>query len=126
MPILFHVGDPNTDFSTPKRIRNILEKIPELTIIAAHMCGYGVWEDAKEYLIGSPVYTDTSEARLGMDANGLYELIELHGIDKVMFGSDYPLWNTNFTFDEFNECQFTEEEKDKIFCGNAKKVFDIE
>lgn len=126
MPILFHVGDPNTDFSTPKRIRNILEKIPELTIIAAHMCGYGVWEDAKEYLIGTPVYTDTSEARLGMDANGLYELIERHGIDKVMFGSDYPLWNTKFTFDELNECLFTEEEKDKIFCGNAKKVFDIE
>lgn len=126
MPILFHVGDPNTDFSTPRRMLNILEKVPELTIIAAHMCGYGVWEDAKECLIGTPVYTDTSEARLGLDAKQLYELIELHGIDKVMFGSDYPLWNTNFSFFELLESEFSEDEKDKILSQNAKKVFDIE
>ncbi len=125
MPILFHVGDQNTDFSTPKRILNILEKLPELTIIAAHMCGYGVWEQAQEYLIGTPVYTDTSEARLGMDAKGLYELIDRHGVDKVMFGSDYPLWNTNFTYHELMESGLSEEEQDKIFARNAKKVFGI-
>ena len=126
MPILFHVGDPNTDFSTPKRVRNILEKIPELTIIAAHMCGYGVWEDAKEYLIGTPVFTDTSEARLGLNAKQMYELVKLHGVDKVMFGSDYPLWNTNFSFFELMESEFSEEEQNKIFCENAKKVFDLQ
>jgi len=30
LPILFHVGDKNTDFSTPKRILNILEKLPAI------------------------------------------------------------------------------------------------
>ena len=125
LPILFHVGDKNTEFSTPKRVRKILERIPELTIIAAHMCGYGVWDEAKEYLIGTPVYTDTSEARLGMDAKGLYELIEAHGVDKVMFGSDYPLWNTGFAFRQLEESGLSEAEKDKIYSGNAKKVFGV-
>ncbi len=125
LPILFHVGDKNTEFTTPKRVVGILEKLPELTIIAAHMCGYSVWEEAKEYLIGTPVYTDTSEARLGMDAKGLYELIEKHGVEKVMFGSDYPLWNTKFAFTQLEECALTDAEKDLIYAANAKRVFGL-
>ncbi|MBR6754602.1 MAG: amidohydrolase family protein, partial [Clostridia bacterium] len=125
MPILFHAGDKTTDFSTPKRILNIVEKVPNLVIIAAHMCGYSVWDEAEKYLIGAPVYTDTSEAMLGMDEKGLYNLIEKHGVDRVMFGSDYPLWNTNFAFDEIERIGLSEEEKDKIYSGNAKKVFGV-
>lgn len=125
MPILFHAGDKTTDFSTPKRIRNVLDKLPELTIIAAHMCGYSVWEEAEEYLIGTPVYTDTSEALLGMDGKELYRLIEKHGVDRVMFGSDFPLWFTAHAFGEIEELGLTEEEKEKIYCGTAKKVFGI-
>lgn len=125
LPILFHVGDKNTDFSTPKRVCTILEKLPELTVIAAHMCGYSVWDEAEEYLIGSPVYTDTSEALLGMDGKGLYRLIEKHGVEKVMFGSDYPLWSTRFAFDQIEEIGLSEQKKSLIYSENAKKVFDL-
>ena len=125
MPILFHAGDKTTDFSTPKRIRRILDKIPELTIIAAHMCGYSVWDEAEEYLIGENVYTDTSEALLGMDGKELYRLIEKHGVERVMFGSDYPLWYTSHSFREIENIGLTETEKDMIYCGTAKKVFGI-
>ncbi len=125
LPILFHVGDKNTDFSTPKRVCNVLEKLPELTIIAAHMCGYSVWDEAEKYLIGAPVYTDTSEALIGMDGKGLYNLIEKHGVEKVMFGSDYPLWNTRFAFDQIEEIGLSEQEKALIYSENAKKVFDL-
>ena len=125
LPILFHTGDKNTDFSTPKRILNILEKLPQLTIIAAHMCGYSVWDEAEKYLIGTPVYTDTSEALLGMDEKGLYRLIEKHGVEKVMFGSDYPLWNTSFSYNQIESIGLNETEKSMIYSENAKKVFNI-
>ena len=125
LPILFHVGDKNTDFSTPKRVRGLLEKLPELTIIAAHMCGYSVWDEAAEYLIGTPVYTDTSEALIGMDEAGLYNLIERHGVERVMFGSDYPLWNTDFAFDQIERIGLNEQEKSLIYSETAKKVFGL-
>lgn len=125
LPILFHVGDKNTEFSTPKKVLGILEKLPELTIIAAHMCGYSVWDEAEEYLIGTPVYTDTSEALIGMDGKNLYRLIEKHGIERVMFGSDYPLWNTRFAFDQIESIGLSESEKDAIYSGNAKRVFGV-
>ena len=89
------------------------------------MCGYSVWDEAEEYLIGTPVYTDTSEALLGMDGKRLYKLIEKHGIEKVMFGSDYPLWSTRFAFDQIEEIGLSEQEKALIYSENAKKVFDL-
>lgn len=125
LPILFHVGDKNTDFSTPKRVCNIIEKLPELTVIAAHMCGYSVWDEAEKYLIGAPVYTDTSEALIGMDEKGLYNLIQKHGIEKIMFGSDYPLWNTAFAFNQIENIGLNEKEKALIYSENAKKVFGL-
>lgn len=125
LPILFHVGDTKSDLSQPKRILKVMECVPELTIIAAHMCGYSVWDEAEKYLIGTPVYTETSEALLGMDEKGLYRLIEKHGIDRVMFGSDYPLWNTDFAFARVEKCALTEEEKTKLYSQNAKKVFGL-
>ena len=125
LPILFHVGDKNTDFSTPKRVCALLEKVPELTVIAAHMCGYSVWDEAEEYLIGAPIYTDTSEALIGMDGKGLYRLIEKHGVEKVMFGSDYPLWNTRFAFDQIEAIGLSESEKALIYSENANKVFGL-
>jgi len=89
------------------------------------MCGYSVWDEAKEYLIGTPVYTDTSEALIGMDGRQLYELIEKHGTEKVMFGSDYPLWNTRFAFDQIEQIGLSEQEKSIIYSENAKKVFGL-
>ena len=122
-PIIFHVGDPNTDFSTPKRVRRIAEEIPDLKIIAAHMCGYHVWEDAKKYLIGAGVYTDTSEALLGMSPMELVDLIRLHGVEKVMFGSDYPLWNPDFALEQIDALPLTLEEKELIYHTTAESLF---
>ncbi|MBO4452649.1 MAG: amidohydrolase family protein, partial [Clostridia bacterium] len=125
LPILFHVGDRKSDLSHPRRILNVMEAVPELVIIAAHMCGYSVWDEAEKYLIGKPVYTDTSEALLGMDEKGLCRLIEKHGVERVMFGSDYPLWFTKYAFDGIEKCGLSESEKKMIYSGTAKKVFGI-
>ena len=62
LPILFHTGDSRTDFSTPRRLMNVVEKIPEFTCIAAHLGGYSEWEDARRELSGTNVYIDTSSS----------------------------------------------------------------
>ena len=50
-------------------------------------------------LIGTPVYTDTSDALIGLPPERVYALIEKHGLDRVMFGSDYPLRTTRSAYD---------------------------
>ncbi len=123
LPVLFHVGDVNTDYSTPRRVRNVADSLPGLTIIAAHLCGYSVWDEAEKYLIGTRVYTETSDALLGLKPEKVVELIRKHGVDKVMFGSDYPLDTPAAIFAKFDALPLDEEEKEQIYRKNAEKLF---
>ncbi|MDD4124946.1 MAG: amidohydrolase family protein [Eubacteriales bacterium] len=123
LPILFHVGDVNTDYSTPTRVYNVTNKLPRLKIIAAHLCGYSVWDEAEKVLIGTDVYTETSDAMLGLEPDRIVDLIRKHGVDKVMFGSDYPLASSADIFRQFDSLPLTEEEKEKIYRTNAEKLF---
>ena len=123
LPILFHVGDINTDYSTPTRVYNVANKLPELKIIAAHLCGYSVWDEAERVLIGTNVYTETSDALLCLEPERVVELIRKHGVDKVMFGSDYPLAAPADIFRQFDTLTLTEDEKEKIYRKNAEKLF---
>ena len=125
LPVLLHVGDKNSDLSTPSRVYNVINIISGLTVIAAHMCGYQAWEEAEEVLIGTPVYTDTSDALIGLSPERLYDLIKKHGTGRVMFGSDYPLCLAHSAYNAINSLPLDEREKEDIFSATAKKVFGI-
>ncbi len=120
LPVLFHVGDKNTDYSTPRRMYRVLERLPNLKVIAAHLGGYSVWDEAKDVLIGSDVYMDCSESRPFLTIDETYDLIQRHGVDRVMFGSDYPVFCTDSAYDLINEIGFTAEEKEKLFYKTAE------
>lgn len=126
LPVLFHVGDRNSDLSAPKRLLKVIDKLPDLIAIAAHLCGYDAWNEAEEFLIGADVYTDTSDSQLWLDNERVYSLIEKHGVDRVMFGSDYPLSTTESAFLKFEELGFDDRTKAKIYSGNAKRLFNLD
>ena len=58
LPILFHTGDDRYDFSHPTRLLRILDRFPNLTVIAAHLGGYHCWDDAKIYFGHPRVFID--------------------------------------------------------------------
>lgn len=125
LPILFHVGDESSDLSSPIRLYNVINRLPELTVIAAHMCGYKAWDEAEKILIGTPVYTETSDALIGLPPERVYNLIKKHGADRIMFGSDYPLRMTYTAYTALDTLPLTEDEKENIYCVTAKKVFSL-
>jgi predicted TIM-barrel fold metal-dependent hydrolase len=45
------------------------------------------------------------------------------GIDHVILGSDYPQISLARTLEAFEKIDLTEEEKDKIRVGNARRLF---
>jgi predicted TIM-barrel fold metal-dependent hydrolase len=112
LPILFHVGDENTVNSTPKALRFVADKFPDLEIIAAHMGGYRAWDESDEYLVGSRVYMDTSDALLVLSPERVFDMINRHGADKVMFGSDFPLKGTYNAYEEFDRLPLSKEQKE--------------
>ncbi len=123
LPILFHVGDRRTDYSSPQRLANILDKFTGLICIAAHLGGYRVWETQGHILIGKNLYLDTSSSLMFLDRQKALSIIRKHGVDKVLFGTDYPVWSRKEELQHFFELGLTEEENYKILYLNAKKLF---
>ena len=123
LPILFHVGDQTSDHSSPKRLRRVLDLFPNLVVIAAHMGGYTTLDLAEEYLVGTNCYFDTSNAQRYMSDEYLASMIRRHGVEKIFFGSDFPLLYTADAAREFFRIPLTDDEFEQIFYHNAARFF---
>ncbi len=124
LPVLIHMGDENKDSSSPVRLAGILEQFPGLVVIAAHFGGYRMWDEASEYLIGKNLYMDTSSALAFLPAEKAVEMIRRHGADKMLFGSDYPMWDHADELERFLRLDLTEEERRMILYDNGQRLLD--
>lgn len=126
LPILMHTGDSRFDFSNPNRMVPILDIYKNLTVIGAHFGGWSVWEEATEKLSSyENFYVDCSSSLYAMTPEKGKELIMAYGVDRVLFGTDYPIWEPATELDLFMRLDLTDGERESILCNNAKKMFDI-
>ena len=124
--VLFHTGDKRTDFSTPRRLMNVIERISDFTCIAAHLGGYSEWEDARKELRGANVYVDTSSSLFSLTPEQALRSIQHFGVDRTMFGTDFPMWEPAEEVQRFLALGLGEEENRKIFYGNFARLFHLE
>ena len=126
LPVLFHVGDRNTDYSKPKKISKLLEDFPKLVVIAAHMGGYSEWENAKEELYGKDVYVDTSSCfDVGVSQEMMRELVHAHRTDRVLFASDYPHVLPQTDYQKLCACGFSEDVLTKLLWENGADLLNL-
>ncbi|MEG0272248.1 MAG: amidohydrolase family protein [Hydrogenoanaerobacterium sp.] len=125
LPILFHIGDERYDFSSPKRLYNVLQKLPELTCIAAHFGGYCRWEDAARYLLCDNLYFDTSSSLWKLTNDEATGLIHHFGAEKFMFGTDYPMWSHAEELERFLKLKLSDAENERILHGTFEELFEI-
>lgn len=95
LPVMFHVGGepyPSlSDRSHPRMIGRIADDFPELTIIAAHLGGLNMWDQALEHLAGrTNVYLESSLSYRFIEPEQAQRIIRRHGHRKIFFGTDYP------------------------------------
>ena len=139
LPILMHMGDPRFDYSHPDRLHRVLTDFPTLTVVAAHMGGWANWDYACERLSGfANLYVDTSSSMAtpakeygiqpyveSLSPDHTAALIRKWGAEKVLFGSDYPMWSQAEDLAVFFAMGLTEDENRMILSENAKRVFSI-
>jgi len=53
------------------------------------------------------------------------EIIRAFGVDHVLYGSDYPMWNPGHEAMRLRTLPLTESEKAKILYLNAKTLFNL-
>lgn len=128
LPILMHTGDSRYDYSNPNRLLPVLKAFPNLTVIGAHFGGWSVWEDAARELAGREnLYVDCSSTFpfIGNDLNLVERLIGCYGADRVLFGSDFPMWSPQRELQTFLQLSLSDSDRRKILSENAKTVYGI-
>ncbi|MGI6030632.1 MAG: amidohydrolase family protein [Eubacteriales bacterium] len=125
LPILMHMGDARNDLSAPHRLLPVLERFPNLTIIAGHMGGYQMWPEAEELLIGRNIYMDCSSTLPFLPPTKAAQLIRRHGVDKVLFGSDYPMWDYPDELQRFHALGLSPAEEHCILYNNARRLLGL-
>lgn len=126
LPVLIHTGDETSDYSSPRRVADILDRFPRLTVIAAHLGGYSAWDEAEQYLIGRRLYIDTSSSLWALPPEKAVHMIRRHGVRRVLFGTDYPLTHHREELERFMALDLTGEEKRLILFENAKRLLNLQ
>lgn len=119
IPMLFHVGDPRVDYSSPERLARVLSRYPQLKVIAAHMGGFQSWDKAREHLIGKELWLDISSTIIHISPEETAELARNHGIGRVLFATDYPAQKHRDVIKDVLSLGFSQEENEMIFFRNA-------
>ena len=127
LPVLMHTGDNRYDYSNPNRLLPILEIYKGLTVIGAHLGGWSIWEEAVDsYLDMSNFYVDCSSSFPYLKPEVAKTIIRKYGADKVLFGTDYPMWSPKAEIEYFMSLDLDENEIRSILNMNAKKLFGLE
>ena len=126
LPIILHSGDYRWDNSHPSRIKKILRAFPKLVMNAAHFGGWSLCDLAVEYLEDENCYMDLSSSSVYLGPRRTVELIHIYGPERILFGSDYPMWNPAEEVERFMQNKLTEDERELICWRNAERFVGTE
>ena len=124
--VLMHTGDNRYDFSNPNRMLPIVEIYENLTIIGAHFGGWSIWEDASEKLADKKnFFVDCSSSMYALEPEKSLQIIRRYGADKVLFGTDYPMWTPDEELERLYKLGLNDGELEQILHLNAENIFNI-
>lgn len=125
LPILFHVGDPRSDRSSPERLLRVVKLFPQLKVIGAHLCGWTCWERGAELFANENVYADCSSTLYALPPEKAAQLIRRIGVEKVFWGTDYPMWSAEEELERLDALPLSDREKELILGGNIVRSLDL-
>ena len=128
--VTFHAGEdigyPPPVHATPDRTRRAADAAPDTKLIAAHMGGWNMWEEAADMLKDTHLMFDTAYVHILMDAPEFGDLVRHFGAERVLFASDSP-WArpTTDMLSYICESGLSNDELDLITYKNALKLLKL-
>jgi predicted TIM-barrel fold metal-dependent hydrolase len=134
LPVLIHTNEPvGHDYhgKTPVTLSQIYELIKRFAdnqIVLAHWGGglffYALMKKEVKQILQN-VYFDTAASPYLYDSEVYQMAIKLVGIDKILFGSDYPLLAPEKYLSEMQQSGLSQDQIRQI-CGlNARRLFNL-
>jgi uncharacterized protein len=112
---------------TPAVISPFIKSYPELKIICAHWGGglpfYSLVPEVKKSLAN--VFFDSAASPLLYKPEIYGHIARIAGVNKILFGSDYPLIEQQRALKEVASSDLPEEDKNLILGGNAAGLFGL-
>jgi predicted TIM-barrel fold metal-dependent hydrolase len=124
LPILMHTGDYRYDYSNPNRLVPILQIYTDLVVVGAHFGGWSIWEEASNKLSNfKNFYVDCSSSFPYLEMETAKKIIDRYTPDRVLFGTDYPMWSPKNELETFLNLNLSEDDNKKILSENARKIY---
>ncbi|MBR6669196.1 MAG: amidohydrolase family protein, partial [Ruminococcus sp.] len=126
LPLLIHCGDERYEYSHPERIANIAKNFPKLKLIASHLGGYQLWDEAQSCLRGfENVRIDLCSSLAFMSPETALERIRGFGAENCFFGTDFPMWSHDTELERLMALGLSNEELKGILAGNFREFMNI-
>ncbi|MBR2682610.1 MAG: amidohydrolase [Atopobiaceae bacterium] len=121
LSLLMHCGDYRYDYSHPRRMKRILHEFPKLRVCAAHFGGWSIYDLALEFLEEEQCVLDVSSSMCYLGLRRTRELIEDYGPDRIMFGSDFPMWSPEDEYESFSSLGFSKADYERMQWRNVER-----
>lgn len=86
----FDMAYERVKIANAARIARVSDLFPGLKMVASHMGAWKDWDEVRARLLGRPVYLDVSYAIEFMTVEEARGMIQAHGRDWILFGTDSP------------------------------------
>ena len=110
---------------TPDRALNLIRKVSHSKLVLAHLGANELYGEVLDRLCGEDVYFDTAYVLRFVNQELFQAIIQKHGSDKILFGSDSPWSHIRNDVEILKSFGLKQETERKIFCENAKKLLGI-
>ncbi len=123
-----HQSSDATLYAAPERIMNIVRRFPKLKVIALHLGGFYMLDEAERVLLGHEnILVDTTwpPSIRELTAETITAIIGKHGAHKVCFGTDYPLVDMGTESDYLASLPLSSGEVEGILGENARRFIGL-
>jgi hypothetical protein len=111
----------------PAALRGLLDKVPGLRLVACHFGGYHRLDEAEKLIVGSRAILETSwpPSTGGLNPERVRAIIERHGADRVVFGSDWPMTDPGAEIAAVRALGLPASQEAAILGGNLAALLDL-
>jgi predicted TIM-barrel fold metal-dependent hydrolase len=123
-----HQASDATLYAAPERIMNVVRRFPRLKVIALHLGGFYMLDEAERVLLGHEnVLVDTTwpPSIRELTPETITAIIAKHGAHKVCFGTDYPLVDMGAESDYLASLPLSSDQVEGILGENARKFIGL-
>lgn len=128
MVVLFHAGQ-DYGFAPPYHCmpRHMLGALHWLDtpVVAAHWGGVGCGIEVLETLCGQELYFDLSFGYGAMPRSIAQQILDAHGPDRLLFGSDMPWHRPSWELRLLDTLDLSEADREKLCWRNAAKLLKL-